>query len=169
SFLRPDLRNGGPYIMSQFVGGMPPAIFLFLTGVTLAFLMDSTERSGMAPVDRMTTAFRRSGYLFFLAFAFRVQMWIFGLSMHAQFTDVFKVDVLDCMGFAIALLSPMALFRTAERARWCALLGLGIAFGAPLVSMGDWSWLHWTVRAYIVPDYRFFGFFPWATFLAVGM
>ena len=36
SFLKPDLRAGGAYVMSQFVGGMPPAIFLFLTGVTLA-------------------------------------------------------------------------------------------------------------------------------------
>jgi uncharacterized membrane protein len=78
SFLRSDLRNGGPYIFSQFLGGMPPAIFLFLTGVTLAFLMDSSERKGMAPVERVKTAFGRSGYLFFLAFAFRLQLWIFG-------------------------------------------------------------------------------------------
>ena len=46
SFLRPDLRPGGAYVLSQFVGGMPPAIFLFLTGVTLSFLMDSSERKG---------------------------------------------------------------------------------------------------------------------------
>ncbi len=46
SFLKNDLKGGGPYVLSQFLGGMPPAIFLFLTGVTLAFLMDSTERKG---------------------------------------------------------------------------------------------------------------------------
>src|SRR5579885_3386037 len=73
SFLRNDLRGGGPYILSQFVGGMPPAIFLFLTGVTLAFLMDSAERKGMRPARRVFAAFRRSGYLFFLAFAFRLE------------------------------------------------------------------------------------------------
>ena len=44
SFLRNDLRPGGPYLMSQFAGGMPPAVFLFLLGVTFAFLMDSQER-----------------------------------------------------------------------------------------------------------------------------
>src|ERR1039457_1010114 len=53
SFLRDDLRSGGPYIFSQFLGGMPPAIFLFLTGLTLAFLMDSSERKGMAPAARV--------------------------------------------------------------------------------------------------------------------
>src|ERR1022692_1887077 len=79
SFLRDDLRSGGPYILSQFLGGMPPAIFLFLTGMTLAFLMDSSERKGMAPATRVWTAYRRSGYLFFLAFAFRLQLWIFGI------------------------------------------------------------------------------------------
>ena len=44
SFLRNDLREGGPYQVSQFAGGMPPAVFLFLLGVTFAFLMDSQER-----------------------------------------------------------------------------------------------------------------------------
>ena len=50
SFLKNDYRPGGAYLLSQFVGGMPPAIFLFLTGVTLAFLMDSTERKGLPAV-----------------------------------------------------------------------------------------------------------------------
>src|SRR5689334_11102751 len=59
SFLRNDLRPGGAYIYSQFAGGMPPAIFLFLTGVTLAFLMDSTERKGLGASARGWTALRR--------------------------------------------------------------------------------------------------------------
>src|ERR1041384_6118326 len=61
SFLKPDLRQGGAYLFSQFVGGMPPAIFLFLTGVTLSFLMDSTEKKGMGALQRVWTAARRSG------------------------------------------------------------------------------------------------------------
>src|SRR5271166_6881950 len=122
SFLRDDLRSRGPYIFSQFLGGMPPAIFLFLTGVTLAFLMDSSERKGMAPVERVKTAFRRSGYLFFLAFAFRVQLWIFGLP--APWRDLFRVDILNCMGFAIAALSVTALVSTVQRVKLAAALGL---------------------------------------------
>src|ERR1700677_1722412 len=49
SYLKPELRFGGAFTFSQFVGGMPPAMFLFLTGITLAFLMDSCERKGMTP------------------------------------------------------------------------------------------------------------------------
>src|SRR6266496_6158090 len=77
SYLRPELKTTGAYTFSQFVGGMPPALFLFLTGITLAFLMDSSERKGMAPRAHVLTAFRRSGYLFLLAFAFRLQLWLF--------------------------------------------------------------------------------------------
>ncbi|MGD0500830.1 MAG: hypothetical protein ABSC23_20645 [Bryobacteraceae bacterium] len=167
SFLKNDLRDGGAYRLSQFAGGMPPAIFLFLTGVTLAFLMDSTERKGLAGRARVVTAFRRSGYLFFLAFAFRLQLWIFGWP--APWTDLFRVDILNCMGFAIATLSVMAVFRTADRVRLCAILGLAIAFASPLVTQMDWSGAPWLIRGYIIPDLRTFGFFPWAAYLAFGM
>ena len=167
SFLRDDLRNGGPYIFSQFLGGMPPAIFLFLTGVTLAFLMDSSERKGMAPVERVKTAFRRSGYLFFLAFAFRLQLFIFGIP--APWRDLLRVDILNCMGFAIAALSVLAIFPTQTRAKAAALTGLGIACVSPLISQMHWEWLPWLVRNYIIPDYHSFGFFPWGAYLAFGV
>ncbi|HEV2445941.1 MAG TPA: hypothetical protein VGS58_08470, partial [Candidatus Sulfopaludibacter sp.] len=71
--------------------------------------------------------------------------------------------------FAIALLSVMAIFTTVERVRLCAALGLGIAFASPLVSQLELPRLHWMVRSYIVPDYRYFSFFPWAAYLAFGM
>src|SRR5579871_6103836 len=75
SFLKNDLRQGGAYIFSQFLGGMPPAIFLFLTGVTLAFLMDSTERKGLPTSARIWAATRRAGYLLAVAFVFRLQLY----------------------------------------------------------------------------------------------
>ena len=167
AFTKPSLRTGGPYVLSQFAGGMPPAIFLFLTGITLSFLMDSTERKGMGPMGRVITAFGRSGYLFFLAFAFRLQLFVFGFP--ADWHDLFRVDILNCMGFAIAVMSVMALFTTVERVRLCTVLGLAIAFASPLVSQLDLPRLHWMVRSYIVPDYRYFSFFPWASYLAFGM
>lgn len=167
SFLKNDLRNGAAYLYSQFIGGMPPAIFLFLTGVTLSFLMDSTERKGVEPGARVVTSLRRAGYLFALAFAFRAQMWLFG--WFAPWTDLFKVDILNCMGFAMALMSPMALFRTRERVRLCAILGAAIAFASPVVSQIDWSGLPMGIRQYIVPDYHAFSFFPWAAYLVFGM
>src|SRR2546421_265539 len=78
SFLRNDLREAGPYVMSQFAGGMPPAIFLFLLGVT----------------------------------------------------------------FAAAV---------------------------PLISSLYWPGVPALIRNYVIPDRNFFGFFPWAAFVAFGM
>jgi uncharacterized membrane protein len=167
SFTRTDLRTSGPYVFSQFVGGMPPAIFLFLTGVTLAFLMDSAEKKEIAAGSRVLAALRRAGFLLGIAFLFRIQLWVF--SSPRNFSDIFRVDILNCMGFAIAVASPMAVFRTVERVRLCAVLACAIAVASPLVAQIDWSFAPELVRNYIVPSGQFFGFFPWAAFLFFGV
>src|SRR3954471_2661358 len=107
SFLRNDLRTGGPYLASQFVGGMPPAVFLFLLGVTFAFGMDSQERKGATASGRLVSALKRAGQIFGLAVAFRLQMWIVSIDK-SPWTDLFRVDVLNNMAFALLLLSVMA-------------------------------------------------------------
>jgi len=168
SFSRPDLRNDGPFVLSQFFGGMGPAVFLVLTGITLAFLMDGRERQGLAPMARWRAALRRAGYLFTLAILFRVQLWAFAYPQ-SSWTNLLKVDILNCMGFAIALMSIMAIFTTAERVRLCAVLGVLIAAASPLISSMNWTWLPPEIAAYIVPSYQHFGFFPWAAFIAFGI
>ncbi len=168
SFLRNDLREGGPYVFSQFLGGMPPAVFLFLLGVTFAFLMDSQEKKGIAAPARFLAALKRCGYLFAAAFAFRLQLWLFSIDK-SPWTDLFRVDILNCMGLALMVLSVMAVFRTVERIRLCAILGVAIAAASPLVSSLDWSGAPVLIRNYVVPDHTFFGFFPWAAFVAFGM
>src|ERR1700686_4275836 len=59
SFNRTDLRGGGPFTLSQLFGGIGPAIFLVLTGITLAFLMDGCQRQGLGALDRWKAALRR--------------------------------------------------------------------------------------------------------------
>jgi uncharacterized membrane protein len=168
SFAKPELRADGPYMLSQFLGGIGPAVFLVLTGITLAFLMDRRERDGLAPLARWNAALRRSAYLFSLAVLFRLQLWLFAFPQ-SPWTDLFKVDILNCMGFAIAVMSVMAIFTTADRVRLCAGLGLAIATAAPLVSSLDWSWMPAGLSAYFVPSYQSFAFFPWAAFIAFGL
>lgn len=168
SLTRRDLHDSGPYVLSQFVGGMPPAIFLFLLGVTLAFLMDSREKKGDTAGRRVTAALRRAGYLILIAFAFRLQLWAFALP-HQPWTDLFRVDILNAMALAVAAFSPMAVFRTEDRVRLCAVLGVAVAAVSPLVAQFDLSGVHPFVRGYLVPDPLFFGFFPWAAFVAFGL
>ena len=53
SFLRNDLRESGAYIISQFIGGLAPAVFLFLTGTTLGFMMYGFDRKHMTRWERV--------------------------------------------------------------------------------------------------------------------
>src|SRR5579871_5333134 len=168
SFIRNDLREGNAYVFSQFVGGLPPAVFLFLTGVTFGFLMYSQERKGVPPGRRWLTSLRRAGYLFALAFAFRLQLWIFSWGQSPA-SDILRVDVLNCMGFALAIMAVMSLFPSLERVRLCAILGLAIACASPIVSQIDWGNTPWLVKSYLAPDHLFFGFFPWAAYVAFGL
>src|SRR5580704_13313128 len=168
SFNRTDLRTDGPFMLSQFMGGIGPAIFLVLTGITLAFLMDRREQQGFDALARWKFAVRRAGYLFSLAFLFRLQLWLFAYPQ-SPWPDLFKVDILNCMGFAIGLMSVMAIFTTVDRVRLCAGLGLAIAILAPLVSAIDWGWLPPRISAYFVPSFQYFAFFPWAAFIAFGL
>lgn len=168
SFTNKAGRESSVYVLSQFIGGLPPALFLFLTGVTLAFLMDSAQKKEPRPWHRVWISLRRAGYLFALAFAFRFQLWIFG-QPSSPWTDLLKVDILNAMGLSIAALSIMSVFTTRDRIRLCGALGVAIAAVSPWMSSFDWSAWPRALSAYFVPDYNFFSFFPWAAFLAFGV
>jgi len=168
SFTRADLRDSGPYVLSQFLGGIAPAVFLFLTGVTMAFRMDSDEKRGLKPIARITSALSRARYLLVIAMLFRIQLWIFS-APHGPLSTLWKVDVLNCMALAGAALALLAVFSTADRARMGITAGVAIAALGPLVSQLDWSRVPWLLKNYIAPDYQFFSFFPWAAFFAFGL
>lgn len=168
SFTRTDLRDQGPYMLSQFVGGLPPAMFLFLTGITFAFLMDSQDRKGVSSGKKIWAAILRSRYLFTIAFLFRIQLYIFGFPTSPA-SELLRVDILNCMGMSMLVLAPMAVFTTSERIRYCSILGLFITFVAPVLALVDTSFLPGFISSYFVPTYTGFGFFPWAAFLAFGM
>jgi hypothetical protein len=114
------------------------------------------------------TSLKRAGFLFLVAFAFRLSLWLIGFP-HSPTGELLRVDILNAMGFAVAVMSIMAVFQTVDRVRLCAALGIAIAAGAPLVSQLNWSGVPVQIRNYIVPDYAAFGFFPWAAFVAFGM
>lgn len=168
SFTANNLRDGGAYVLSQFVGGITPAIFLFLTGVTLAFLMESRERQGATAGARVLAALGRAKYLATIAVLFRVQLWLFAYPQ-SPWQDLFKVDILNCMALAVGLMSLLALVPAASRVRLAGVAGLAIAAASPLVSALDWGWLPAFVSNYFVPDYNHFSFFPWAAFVAFGI
>ena len=168
SFTSDDLRPQGPFMLSQFLGGMPPASFLFVTGITFSFLMDSQDKQEESGARKVWAALKRSRYLFMLAFLFRLQLFVTGYP-HSPASELLKVDILNCMGLAMLVLAPMAVFTTRERIRLCTILGLVICGIAPFLSAADAPWAPALVKAYFFPSFNAFGFFPWGSFLAFGM
>ena len=156
------------FLVSDFLGGMPSAIFLFLTGATLAFLMDSRERKGALPGERVWASLRRAGFILSLAIAQRMQNWLSGGPGNG-WNELLRVDILNAMGLALLVMAPLAVVGTIHRVRLAAAAGLLIAVASPLVSQLDMSRLPSAVRGYLAPDYAAFGFFPWAAFLAFGV
>ena len=166
AFTRPESRNSGLFIYSQFFGGEAAAIFLLLTGITYALGMNGREE--LAPWKRVTAALRRARYLFLLAVIFRLQNWIFDYP-RSHASDLLKVDILNLMGAAAALLAVLALGNGIQRVRWSLLAGIGIAAASPLVSMLPTSQVPAPIRNYFVPNYDSFSIFPWGAFLAFGI
>ncbi len=159
SFARADLHNQPVYVLSQFIGGMPAPIFLFLVGATLAFRLDRTDREDLPPAARLRSALQRAAWLAAIAFAFRLQLWLFAWGN--PWTEIVRVDILNCMALGVTVLSPAALLTPQRRITWCAAAGVAIAALAPLVSMVDWSGVPWLVRNYLAPNIKaFFSFFP---------
>ncbi len=132
SLLKPELREQPAFIFSQFFGGQAAAIFLFLTGITFGLGMN--RRDDLPAWRRVTGALRRARYLFLLAIAFRLQMWIFAWP-HQPWTNLLRVDVLNLMGATAALLSVTALAHGMQRLRWAVLAGVALAALAPVMSV----------------------------------
>ncbi len=161
-------RTGSWYTLSQFFGGMAPATFLFLTGITYSLGMERSERQALSAWQKVTAALGRARYLFVLAVLFRLQVWLSGLPGPPA-SDLLKVDILNCMGFGMAMLAGLAILNSENRTRYAALAGLLIAAASPLVSLLPWSQAPWLLRVYFEPSNAYFSFFPWASFLAFGV
>ena len=169
AFTRTDLRDGGPYVITQFIGGMPPAVFLFLVGVTLAFLMDSSERKGV-PVG---SARVEGGAPRRLPASDRVPFPSAALDVRPAHQPVDRPAARrrpqlhgtrrrGAIGHGGVL--------DLDRVRLSRALGLAIAGLAPLVSAAQLARLRRLCSKRIShPTTPSSGFFPWAAFVAFGM
>jgi uncharacterized membrane protein len=170
SFARMDLREGGPYVLSQFIGGMAAPLFMFMAGMTFGFQMDSLERREPTPGRRWLVSLRRAGYILGIAYLFRLTNWAASLP-HAEMSEITKVDILNCMGVAMAAFSVVAVFDARNRIRIGAGLALAIAAAAPLMSNLPWDGAPALLREYLVPGpgRGRFPFFPCASYIGFGL
>src|SRR5689334_8102068 len=102
SFLREDLRTSTVYQFSQFVGGWAAPLFLFMAGMSLTLVFDRLRQKGASPSELMKKALTRGGWILGLAFAFRFEQFLVWYP-YAPWSDVLKVDILNCIGISYIL------------------------------------------------------------------
>lgn len=170
SFTRLDAREGGPYVLSQFIGGMAAPLFLFMAGMTFGFQMEGLERREAVPWRRWLVSLRRAGYVFGIALLFRFTNWA-GSWPGGNPGELTKVDILNCMGVAMAAFSAAALFRADGRVRFAAGASLAIVAAAPLVANLSWGSTPALLHEYLAPGFGrgHFAFFPCASYVGFGL
>lgn len=170
SFTRMDVRNSGVYALAVFVGGMAGPLFLFMAGMTFAFLMDRLERKEPRAAYRWMACLRRAGYIWGIAFLIRLTDWA-GTWGRGGWGEILRVDILNSMGLAMTAFSLAAFATGGRRIRWVLAAAVGIAAVSPLVANWNWAGVPYVIRQYLEPGFErgHFPFFPCAAYLGLGM
>ena len=153
------------------LGGFAAPLFLWLAGVGLVL---SAERV-LARTGRRSTAaqavVRRGAEIFILAFLFRIQAFI--VSPGSSAVTIFRVDILNVMGPAMAAAGlTWAIGRNRRGAALtCGLVAVALAMLTPIVRQAEWVnvlpvWIQWYLRPF--GDHTTFTLLPWAGFVFAG-
>jgi uncharacterized membrane protein len=163
-------RGTAAYGAGTVLGGFAAPMFLWLAGagVALAAARAVQSRGRGGAVDAVC---RRGLEIFVLAFLFRLQAFV--LTPGGPFVTIFRVDILNIMGPAIAiagLLWGMAASRSARVLMFAAAAAV-VAMATPIVRASAAVdalpvWLQWYLRP--AGDLTTFTLLPWAGFVFAG-
>jgi uncharacterized membrane protein len=170
SWTRLDERGSWPFEWAMLVAGLGAPMFLFLAGASVALSASSKLRRTGDTRAAARAVIERGGWIFFLAFVFRVQAWILGWGPPRT---LLKVDILNIMGPSIAASAALwgALGSTRARCVGWGLAAVGIALLTPIVRATPiLDGLPDPLEAYLrpIPGLSNFLLFPWAGFLFAG-
>jgi uncharacterized membrane protein len=170
-WLRPQDRSSEWFWLSQFLGGLPAPIFLFLVGASLALVLDRMRAKGASMAQLALRVLRRGAWILVLAYAFRIEqflMWYPG----SLWTDIFRIDTLNCIGACILLIGLTSTVIQTRRANIIAmgLVTTTLVFVTPLVYPLR-AGLPGAVLSYINGNGNptYFSIFPWAAFAFAGI
>src|SRR5215470_15014872 len=133
AWVHPSSRSSEWFWLSQFLGGLPAPIFLFLVGVSLALALDRMRSKGASITELAGKVLRRGGWILFLAYAFRIEQFLVWYP-HSEVEGIFKIDTLNCIAAStllIGLLSVALKSRVANITAMAAATGLFV-FVTPL-------------------------------------
>ena len=107
-----DAWLGGAARDSQFAmwshlgGTFPAPLFLFLSGISVALIIDKMLQKGTTPSQIGKRVITRGAQILGLGFLFRLQEYAISWGW-APWTDLFRVDVLNTIGLSIMLMGAV--------------------------------------------------------------
>lgn len=190
AWLSPDARTTAFFAWARVFGGFAAPAFLFLAGVSVAFVTDKLQSRGHRPSEIAAITIRRGAVILGLGLLLRLQGFVFSLG-GAPWEDVFRVDILNIIGLSMILMGLMCgvvpaqpLMKTGRpesfRVRLAvvsAAIGMALSMLAPpLWTTWRPRWLPWPIESYIngvhnlnQPQSWLFPIFPWGAFAFAGM
>ena len=171
SWTRPADKSSVAYSATVILGGFAAPLFLWLAGLGVAIAAARTaERTG-SRARAVETTCQRGLEIFLLAFLFRLQAFI--VSPPSTPLKLFRVDILNVMGPAMAVAALVWAIGSTARARaWAfGLVATVIAMVTPIVRASPLVdrlpiWFQWYVRP--AGEFTTFTMFPWAGFVFAG-
>jgi uncharacterized membrane protein len=170
-WVRPQDRTSEWFWLSQFLGGFPAPIFLFLVGISLAMVLDRKRAGGASPAELARNVVRRGGWILLLAYAFRLEQFLVWYPA-SDWGDVFRVDTLNCIAVSTVFIGLLSIAFKTHRGNVTAM-GLATAV---FVFVTPWVYpLRANLPAFFLSYLNgnghpwYFSVFPWAAFTFAGI
>jgi len=156
---------------AMVLAGFAAPLFLWLAGISLVLAAEAGVRRGLSRRGAAESVCRRGLEIFVLAFLFRLQAFLVSPGAHP--VTLFRVDILNIMGPAIAAAALVWLLSASRPVLFSIYAAIAAAFAmlTPLVrTTTRLEWLPIWVQWYIRPagDNTTFTGFPWAGFVFAG-
>ena len=168
-WVRPQDRSGEWFWLSQFLGGLPAPIFLFLVGISLAIVTDRMRAKGASTRDLVLKVLRRGSWLLFLAYVFRLEQFVVWYPA-SEWSGVFRVDTLNCIAICTIVIGLLSVAFTSRRS---SIIGMAVTTTV-FVFITPWAYAVRGLPAFLLSYLNganhpyYFSFFPWASFTLAG-
>ena len=171
AWTRPADRAHLTFGYLMLLGGFAAPMFLWLAGLGLVLSAERLLAKTGQRRDAARAVIQRGAEIFILAFLFRIQAFI--VSPGSSLVTIFRVDILNVMGPAMALAGVVWAIGGNWRGAAVAssLAAIFLAMVTPIVRQAAWVnelpiWTQWYLRP--SGEHTTFTLLPWAGFLFAG-
>jgi uncharacterized membrane protein len=160
------------YWWTRYLGGVPSRLFLLLVGVSMAIGFEKQAARGVERAVIVRGGVRRGLEIVGLAYLFRFQEWALA-GFWNPVIDLFRIDILNCIGASMILVSLVASPRAGKPQVAAALLAAAFFLGlGPIIGPAHFpTFLPTALTSYIGGQrpMSWFALFPWAAWAFVGV